>query len=204
MEGRFMRLLRPEPDHADVHESHGPPERGDPSSAEPVSVDAEERRRQLGLAGPAGRPDEMDRDIAERWDLWSVQIGRVVHPTLVRLREDLPTVTSVMVCTTDGLNVCALGLDESQVERLSALATSMFATAGAATAVTRGGEEAPMPGTVSLHDGESDTVLVSIRGLVVGSLLLWVTAHDVALGGLLVRTRQTAREIADLLEADDG
>ena len=55
---------------------------------------------------------------------------------------------------------------------------------------------------VSLTNGTSTTVVLAVRDLIIGPLLVWVTASDQTLGVLLMRARVAAEGIRDVL-ADD-
>lgn len=155
------------------------------------------------LQSQAAAVNEMDPDIADYWDLWSAQIGQAVLPQLEELSSQLNGLTSAMVCTSDGFNLCSIGLDEHQVARLSALASSLYSVSGAASHVAQApGAQNGILDVVSLHQGASQTVIVSVSGLIVGNLLLWVTAEDETLGVMLVAAKASARELHALLAAD--
>ncbi|MEZ5096276.1 MAG: roadblock/LC7 domain-containing protein [Nocardioides sp.] len=140
---------------------------------------------------PAGT--EMDADIAASWDLWSAQIGHALLPVLERLATSLPGFSSAMICTADGFNLCSIGLDEAAVDRVSALTSSLHSIADAVTDAT---QEAGRPlDMVSLANGTSKTVVLAVRDLIVGQLLVHVTADTDTLGVLLVRARVAAESV---------
>ncbi|MFN8195511.1 MAG: hypothetical protein U0R80_14665 [Nocardioidaceae bacterium] len=149
---------------------------------------------------PEGNGTEMDQDIAEYWGLWSQQIGRALVPVLDNLATSVPGFSSAMICTADGFNLCTLGVDEDQVNRLSAMTSSMHSLADVlSTSVHQG--ETPLD-TVSLANGSSNTVLMAIRHLIIGQVLLWVTAEDQTLGVLLMRARVAAEGVREILAND--
>ena len=170
--------------------------------SQPVSEPVSEPVSAATVQG-VGDLDEMSSEVASRWDEVSDRIGRAIYPAVQELHTSLPDATAIMVCTQDGLNVVALGLDDSQVARLSALATSMFSVGRAAAQVTRKEWANASPQTLVMHDDDDHhTVLMALGGSVAGGLLLWVTARSTSLGPLLVRGRRTSEEVAQLLAAE--
>jgi predicted regulator of Ras-like GTPase activity (Roadblock/LC7/MglB family) len=141
---------------------------------------------------------EMDEDIAASWGLWSEQIGRALSPVLKKLADSLPTFSSAMICTADGFNLCTLGVDESHVSRLSAMTSSMHSIAEAVSSSVHDGAGNRLD-QVSLSNGNGTTVVLAVRDLIVGPLLIWVTATDLPLGVLLMRARVAAEGIRDVL-----
>ncbi|MEZ5191746.1 MAG: hypothetical protein R2734_04010 [Nocardioides sp.] len=98
-----------------------------------------------------------------------------------------------MICTADGFNLCSIGLDEAAVDRVSALTSSLHSIADAVTDAT---QEAGRPlDMVSLANGTSKTVVLAVRDLIVGQLLVHVTADTDTLGVLLVRARVAAESV---------
>ncbi|HQR27137.1 MAG TPA: hypothetical protein PLP61_08880 [Nocardioides sp.] len=141
---------------------------------------------------------EMDEDIAAYWGLWSEQIGRALAPVLQKLADSLPTFSSAMICTADGFNLCTLGVDENQVSRLSAMTSSLHSIADAVSSSVhddRGGRL----DQVSLTNGTSSTVVLAVRDLIIGPLLIWVTATGETLGVLLMRAHVAAEAIRAVL-----
>jgi predicted regulator of Ras-like GTPase activity (Roadblock/LC7/MglB family) len=117
---------------------------------------------------------EMDSDIAADWNLWSEQIGRALLPILRSVVESTPTVTSAMIGTADGFNLCSLGLDEHDVTRVSAMTSSLLSLADAVTDVVDKADDHPLD-LVSLAHGSYATVVLAVRHLIVGQLLIWLT-----------------------------
>ena len=106
-----------------------------------------------------------------------------------------------MICTADGFNLCTLGVDETHVSRLSAMTSSMHSIAEAVSSSVHDGAGNRLD-QVSLSNGNGTTVVLAVRDLIVGPLLIWVTATDSPLGVLLMRARVAAEGIRDVL-ADD-
>jgi predicted regulator of Ras-like GTPase activity (Roadblock/LC7/MglB family) len=145
----------------------------------------------------------MDPEIAAYWDVWSVQFGQAILPRLRELSTRLLGLTSAMVCTSDGFNLCSIGLDEAQVARLAALASSLYSVSGAASQVAQSGTGGvDILDMVSLHQGPSQTVIISVSGLITGNLLLWVTAESETLGVMLIEARAAAKQLHTLLAVD--
>lgn len=139
---------------------------------------------------------EMDADVAAHWDLWSEQIGRALLPILHQIIETTPTVSSAMICTADGFNLCSVGLDETDVSRVSAMTSSLHSIADAVTDAVDKGEDRPLD-MVSMAHGTHATVVLAVRHLVTGELLLWLTGEAEMLGVLLVRARAAAAFIRE-------
>jgi predicted regulator of Ras-like GTPase activity (Roadblock/LC7/MglB family) len=151
----------------------------------------------LSPRNPEPNGTEMDQDIAEYWSLWSEQIGRALVPVLNKLSTSLPSFSSAMICTADGYNLCTLGVSEDQVSRLSAMTSSMHSLADVLSTSVHDGEN-PLD-IVSLTNGSSNTVLMAIRHLIIGQVLLWVTAEHETLGVLLMRARVAGEGIREIL-----
>ena len=147
---------------------------------------------------------DMDPDIAQHWDLWSTQIGQATVPLLRDIQDRLPGLTSAMLCTADGFNLCSIGLDDAQVARLSARASSLYSVSGAASRVACAPDVDDTPlDLVSLHWGSQQSVIVSISDVVVGRVLLWLAAEGQTLGVILVAARSAAHSVRALLAADE-
>jgi predicted regulator of Ras-like GTPase activity (Roadblock/LC7/MglB family) len=117
-----------------------------------------------------------------------------------QLFERLPQVRASILCSADGFNLCALGVDEYQVSRLAALNSSLYAVSGAAVEASSG---SPRPlDFVTLVSGGQLCVLIAIAHPTRGHLLLCASAEDVRLGGLLYEVRTTAERLASLLLTD--
>lgn len=137
----------------------------------------------------------MHEGIAQEWELWSMIIGRTALPRLQRIRDALPTMTSAMLGTADGLNLCALGVPEEDVGRLAALNSSLFAVSSAQAEIV--GSEAAAPGSamVAVSTGRGHLVLVSFVQPPLGHLLLAVSAEEGQVGTMAVVVRRSAEEI---------
>jgi len=141
---------------------------------------------------------EMDAEIAADWELWSQQIGRALLPVLDRLAVSTPTLTSAMICTVDGFNLCSLGLEERAMIRVAAMTSSLNAVADSVTHVVPQNTPHPLE-LVSLIHGTSVTVVLRVGNLILGQLLVWATADHDTTAGLLVPLRLAAESIHELL-----
>lgn len=178
-----------------------PDERADPYQESPRAALRPVGQEMLSGLGPL---DEMSTEIAQDWDMWSVQIGTAMLPYLEQLSGQLTQGAAVMACTSDGFNLCAVGLDDTQVQRLSALASSLLSVAGASADVlldesSDDGHPGRSLDAVSLAYAGQQGVLIVVRSLIIGSVVLFVTAPEMTLGFLLVQARATAEKIAQLL-----
>jgi len=146
----------------------------------------------------AGLVRELEQDEVGRWRDLSESVGARLLPVLEDIITSLPSSTVAMVCTADGFNLCALGLEESQVDRVCAMASSLYSVAGAATAATGDGGQEAM-NMVTLSHGEQSTVVMSVQGLPLGPALLWVTGQRESLGAIIYRTREAAGRMPQTL-----
>lgn len=144
----------------------------------------------------------MHEGIAAEWELWSMIIGRTALPRLERIADDLPTMTSAMLSTADGLNLCSLGVAEDDVGRLAALNSSLFAVSSAQADIVSHQGVAAGQAMVSISSGHGHLVLVSFVQPPLGHLLLAVSAEDVQLGTMVVLIRRSAEEIRTWLSTN--
>ncbi|MGL4175780.1 MAG: hypothetical protein ACRCSN_06850 [Dermatophilaceae bacterium] len=132
------------------------------------------------------------------WDALSRDLGAAVQPELVALSDRVDAMELVLFCTADGLNLCALGMSQRDVGRVSALVSSIFSTA---TALRTAGRAASEGMTVHLSDDGASTVLVPVEVPGTGSFILGAHATDVPHAILLIETRRMAERIAAKLSA---
>ncbi len=139
-------------------------------------------------------------EIAEHWDIWSKVIGRTALPRLEALRETIPTMTSAILCTADGMNLCAIGIEQDNVGRLAALNSSLFAIAASEAEIVSDGTASPQSTMVHMSTGQGHIVLASLVLSDLGQFLLAISAKDIPLGMLVVQTRQAAEDIRTWLK----
>ena len=137
--------------------------------------------------------------VAREWATWSRTLGLVALPHLQALQEDVPTLRAGMLCTLDGLNLAAVGVDEADVGRLAAIGGSLFATGGA----LRGVVDPRSEGASTLVNVVADdlcVVLTRIDVQHIGHLVLMAAADEVTLGVLIVAARQAGDRFRRALE----
>lgn len=144
----------------------------------------------------------MHDGIAQEWELWSMIIGRTALPRLERIRDALPSMSSAMLSTADGLNLCSLGVPQEDVGRLAALNSSLFAVSSAQAEIVGGAGAAPGQAMVSISTGHGHLVLVSFVQPPLGHLLLAVSAEEAQLGTMVVIVRRSAEEIRTWLSTN--
>ncbi|MGL5864262.1 MAG: hypothetical protein ACRCYX_00105 [Dermatophilaceae bacterium] len=136
------------------------------------------------------------RGSAPDWDVLSRDLGVAIQPELVALTERIDGMDLVLFCTVDGLNLCALGMSQRDVGRVSALVSSIFSTS---TALRTAGRVASEGMTVHLSSDGGSTVLVPVEVPGTGSFILGAHATDVPHAILLIETRRMAERIATKL-----
>ena len=157
----------------------------------------------IGVASQPGSPSRAESsEQSEAWFQWCAQIGEQVLPVLADVHRRIPRTTSVMLCTADGYNLCALGVESAAVGRLAALSSSLYAVSSASVtdSARSGGKTLDY---LTLASGSSLKVLTSVPHPTLGRLLLWASAEDVALGVLLVGVRAAADRIRRILALAD-
>lgn len=160
------------------------------------STGSHRARRRAQVQEPPKSPwdDETDLDILAQIE----STGEATLPVLRELASRVPSIDGAMVCTADGYNLCALGLEEVQVGRLAAMTSSLYsvsrAACGAVAAQSRTGEAEPLD-QVTLRSGDTQYMVFPIKHDQLGYLLLSVWAEDVSLGELLMEAKISAREV---------
>lgn len=174
-----------------------PPEQSMPEhEADPGGTDSD-----LAAAARSRDTHEMHGDLATHWDAWSADIGQRVLPAMAKLQEELPNLSSAMICTSDGFNLCSIGVEEHRVSQVSALTSSLYPISSA-MADSLHADACNEFDTVSLAGGDTQTVVTAIKGLVIGNALLWVSAENTSLGVLLVRAHSAAETVRNALRVD--
>lgn len=162
----------------------------------PVRVGTHEYSEEHRL-GRSRDSEEPDGDAID-WGELSVSMGEVALPLVRDLHDRVPQLTAVMVCTADGFNLCALGVDEYHVGQLAALTSSLYAVSAAAMRAAAGASEMPLD-HITLVRGTTHLVSTSMAHPRLGQVLLWAVADDVPLGLLLVSVRGTSERLAGAL-----
>lgn len=149
--------------------------------------------------------EELDSVGADSWEAWSAAVAELVQPMLDDLSSSLPGLQSALLSTADGFGLCARGLDDTTVRRVSSMASSMTSLASAAT-----GPEphlaAPSHSVAEPTDGDTSLALVTlVHGACItvvlpvrlpnDDLLLSVTVSGPTLGSLLHHAELTSDRI---------
>lgn len=149
----------------------------------------------------------IDPAVAENWELWSRAIGSMALPRLEKVKESVPEIRSAMLCTADGMNLCALGIEPEDVGRMAALNSSLFAVSSSQAEIVASGAASRTETMVNISTGRGHLVLASFVQAPLGQLLLSLSAEGLQLGTLIVRARQASADIQEWLakaQADGG
>lgn len=145
------------------------------------------------------RAHEMTDDQAQDWWETTERIGRELLPHLDTLAASLPSVSSIMVSTADGFNLCSMGLDEGTVDRVSAMGSALHSVARSAVESLgrqrTAGPAGPPESMTIAHDGNI-TVVLTVPAGPQEHALLWVTGTDDSLGAILFRARAVVADIS--------
>ena len=137
-------------------------------------------------------------ELSDEWLAWCSDAGRCAVPILVELHDRVPRISSAMLCTLDGFNICAIGIDENAVGRAAAVASSLHAVGAASTGQGRGRGSGSFD-YLTVVSGAQTTVFTAVEHGQLGQLLLWARADGEALGVLLLAVRTTAGRVSDEL-----
>ena len=132
----------------------------------------------------------------------SMAMGKRAVPAMELLAARLPQLRSAVLCTGDGFNVCSIGVTESQLGKLAALASSLF-TMGEALSSLSDDDSAGGPSgldVLTLEAGGSILVAVQVPHPT-QPLVLMIGARSTPLGVLHLRARQSADELGRLFGA---
>jgi predicted regulator of Ras-like GTPase activity (Roadblock/LC7/MglB family) len=125
-------------------------------------------------------------------------LGRAVQPAMEQLRERIPHLTAAILCTPDGLNICSLGVDQKQVDKMAALSGSLLSVGNATMKELRGNLEEHSMDLLAIR-----TEAFKLLGIKIPTpsnncqLSLMVAATD-ALGLMIVGAEYVASEIEKL------
>ncbi|GAA5117912.1 hypothetical protein GCM10023339_29600 [Alloalcanivorax gelatiniphagus] len=114
------------------------------------------------------------------------------------LGHEVGTLSSALLCTTDGQALATHGLADPDVPDVARVTSTVFASARELTAARHGAQEGVVE-TVQLSSGGSHTVVASVPVAGHDPLVLSVTADSDSFGVMLVQTRQAADGLRELL-----
>lgn len=139
---------------------------------------------------------------AQVWSAKSEALSAALRPIFEPLTRKLPNHGCAMLCSPDGMNLCAIGLKPEQLGKLGALTSSLVAIAEATTkAVTI--EEPRELAELTLLAGAATSVCIKVP-FRKAHLLLIVSAEATPLGVVLTVARVTAEQITKLFSAQVG
>lgn len=127
-------------------------------------------------------------------------LGERVLSTMRELTKRVPKLSAAVLCTPDGFNICSIGLDETQVGKLSALSGSLLSMGNAAVRELRPGDAAVVAAD-SLSIKVGNFQLLSVRvDRPKGHLVLTIAADECALGLMIVSAEYVVRELIKVFE----
>ncbi len=170
------------------------------TESDPRTEDVQER---AGMASTdLSRAHEMTNDEADDWRETTERIGRELLPPLERLAAVLPSVTSIMVSTADGFNLCSMVLDERAVDRVSAMGSALHSVARSAVEELGSRNDTDQdrgPETLMIAHGQHMTVVLTVPAGEHEHALLWVTGSNDSLGAILFRAKAAVPDISACL-----
>lgn len=132
------------------------------------------------------------------WEMTSV-MGNIVLPAMNLLSKKLPNLVGATLCTADGFNVCSVGLDKTDVGKMSSLSSSMFALTNSVMHTTNSNSDHQKK-EVLITAGESQVALVQVKHPSIDDLVLLVSVKDTSTGVILVAIRYVVAEIEKILQ----
>lgn len=121
-------------------------------------------------------------------------VGKVALPVMEELIERLPNISSAVLCTADGLNLCALEVDEMVVGKLSSLGSTLFSIGNSVidTVLPDGKSENNTHKEVIIAIDNVQVMVIEVEHPGLGNLILLVSVKDTATGVILMTLRYTA------------
>ncbi|PIE26257.1 MAG: hypothetical protein CSA58_10460 [Micrococcales bacterium] len=149
-------------------------------------------------------PDQVDaewtsRDQMDKWLQRCERIGQAATPHLLQLTDTLPEITSVVVCTVDGFNICSVGLDEEIVGQFAALSSSVHSVSRAVVHSLSEQQDRDFLDLVVVVAGDRQVLYITFEHPTMGELVLATGARTLVLGELLMESRSTATRLKDAL-----
>jgi predicted regulator of Ras-like GTPase activity (Roadblock/LC7/MglB family) len=125
----------------------------------------------------------------------SVALGKHFYPVMEKIKDRIPNLVCAVLCGTDGFNLCSMGLNEGQVGKMAALASSLFAI-GESTNTTlhkeSGEQEKPLD-IITMHSDRMQIVMMKIERS--GMPLLLMASANSMIGVVINGVRATAHEL---------
>lgn len=136
------------------------------------------------------------------WQAWSTAVGTAALPVLQSAAQKVPSTTAIMLCSADGLNLCALGVGADQVGHVAALSSTLFSVSNAQVqALDPASQEEPR--AVSIDSGDIVTAVVGVSTDMAGQMRLLMSARDVLQGVVIATARQASQQLVDTFRTTD-
>lgn len=133
--------------------------------------------------------------------LETTAIGRRVLPALEKLSQKTPGLVVSSLCSADGFNLCSIGLDPTQVYKMAAVSSTLFAVSvSVLTEVRKEAVTLEAFDMLSLTSGSLQIIGVRVPFIKNRHLVLLVATENTPIGAVMAATRSTAAEITDLLK----
>lgn len=149
---------------------------------------------------PIQSSPSLQTPLGEDWKDWSAKIGAATLPLLRDLSESIPSTTKLALCTSDGINVCALGADRDIIGKFTILGSRLFKVSESLCALD--GHKVGMSDTsVTVTEGGTHSVLVGVDAGAHGTLILAASvAGSNPLGSILAQVKNTKLALEKLPE----
>lgn len=143
--------------------------------------------------------DKKEAGTKNNWEMTSA-MGELVLPAMNMLSQKLPQLVGATLCTADGFNVCSIGMENSDVGKMSSLSSSMFAiTNSVMETMTR--NQGSDKKEVLVTAGKMHVVLIQVSHPSLNDLVLLVSVENTSTGVLLVAIRYIVTELEKALLA---
>lgn len=126
-------------------------------------------------------------------------IGGMALLRLEKVKQSVPEIRSAMLCTADGMNLCALGIEPQDVGRMAAPNSSLLAVSSSQAEIVSAGAVSRSETMVNVSTGRGHLVLASFVQAPLGQMLLSLSAEGLQLGTLIVHARQASADIQQWL-----
>lgn len=124
------------------------------------------------------------------------EIGKFVLPVIKDLTTRLPALKNVVLCSSDGLNICSVGVEGSAVGKMSSLSSSIFALGDSIVTETLPNNNLAEEKKEILMMIKDTQIMVSqVNYDKLGGLVLLVTVDETATGALLVTLRHIVNQL---------
>jgi predicted regulator of Ras-like GTPase activity (Roadblock/LC7/MglB family) len=125
-------------------------------------------------------------------------LGKSYQPALEKMATRIPHLRCGVLCTSDGFNLCSIGLTENQVGKMAALSSSLLSVGEAVVSTLV--PENTSPGGLDVMTMEANGIqIVSTRIHRSGGYLILMAAAKAPLGVVLVGVKATVDEVRKLL-----